>query len=464
MKRTVKIFSLLLCLSFVLSLCGCGLTRAQVMELVAPTHEEEQGQVETVTPTEVVEEEPEVVEYCPGLSFNFNPLTAESDDDWKIIAATCLSLGQLPDAVSGQENDNGSYTVTVELPGNLRYSDGQTVDIDDLLFTLYALLDESYAGPNTLRTLPIVGLQDYYRGVDEKTWQKYSEVFDQVYNEGRYDEDLVKKLKETQVAQPYNDYHETMAQRALDAYDRVKADDIRQALLAVWRDDAEYLVDYCMDNFSATAEYHTHYTVEDIRQNPGLQVMFAMVELSFGTLLDNGTLVGKKTGATWDMKEHFPTADDLFNEMVEIYGGSAETYWAIEGIGRGDILEMARVRAVQKWADEDEDWDDAVVRIPGIVRVGDRMATVSFETFSPDYMAAIAGLYPAPRHIFACEGLYDYANGSYGFPKGSTNKLPTVKGVSVGLGEYTMASCEDGRIVLVHNESGEERILSSKQT
>ena len=460
MNYRKRLCTCLLALSLLLSLSGCALNREQVMELVAPSHEQESEEIETVTPTEVAAVVQEKVEYIPDLSFNFNPLTAEDAGDREVIAATCLSLGQL-DAVTGQQNDDGSYTVTVELPGNLRYSDGEVMDIDDVLFNLYVLLDESYSGTNGLHTLPVAGLQDYYHGVEGKLWEKYSALFDEIYNEGRYDEDLVKKLKETQVAQPYNSYQESLAQKALDAYDHEKADSIRQTFSDAWREDADCLVDYCMEQFAATAEYHTGFTVEELQQNRGLQVMFAMIELSFGNLLDNGTLVGKKTGISWDMKESFPTVDDFYKEMVESYGGSAETYWAIEGIGRGDLVETARVKAVRKWAAEDKEWTGEVIRIPGIVRVGDRMAAIRFESYSSDYMEAIAGLYIAPRHIFACDGLYDYPEGSYGFPKGDVNKLPGVTGVSVGLGEYSLESCGDGRVVLVHSESGKRRILSN---
>ncbi len=461
MKMKLKIISLLLCLSLLSGLGGCALTKDEVMSLVAPTHEEESGEVETVTPTEVVEEVREKIEYYSALSGVFNPLTAEADGDLEVISSTSLPLGQMDSGtVTGAENEDGSFTVTVELPGGLRYSDGQSVDIDDLLFTLYVLLDESYTGPSTFNTLPVTGLQDYYHGVSGEFWEKYGKLFDELYNEGRYDEDLQKKLKETQLAQPYNDYHEKLAQDALDEYDQDKAADIRQALLDVWREDAERLVDYCLVKFAATAEYHTGYTVEELKQSEGMQIMFAMVELSFGNLLENGTLVGKKTGISWDMQQSFPTMDDFYNEMVESYGGSAETYWAIEGIGRGDIVEMAKEKAVQKWAAEEKDSGGIVVRIPGIVRVGDRMATIRFDTMDSSYIEAVADLIPAPRHIFGCDGMYDYANGSYGFPKGNVSALPEVKGVSVGLGAYTLQSYEDGRAVLVNNESGEERILA----
>ena len=461
MKRPIKLCALLLTLSLLLSLSGCALTRDTVLSLVAPTHEEEIGQVETVTPTEVVEEVVETAEYYPAMSGCFNPLFAVDAGDTAVIDACYLRLGEMDSGtVTGAENEDGSFTVTVELPGNLRYSDGESMDIDDLLFTLYVLLDESYTGPNSFRSLPIVGLQDYYRGVSGELWEQYSPLFDELYNDGRYDQDLQKKLKETQVAQPYNDYHEMLAQKALDEYEQDKAQDIRQALLDVWREDADYLVDYCLDKFAATVEYHTGYTMEQLQQDRRLQIMFAMVELSFGNLLDNGTLVGKKTGISWDMQQTFPTVDDFYNEMVESYGGSAETYWAIEGIGRGDILELARLKAVQKWAAEDASGNGGVVRIPGIVRVGDRMATIRFAHMDAAFIEAVAGLIPVPRHIFACDGMYDYASGSYGFPKGRVSKLPTVTGVAVGLGAYAVESYEDGKVVLVQRTTGEKRILA----
>ncbi len=462
MKKTMKIYALLLSLSLLVSLCGCSLTKEQVMELVAPTEKEEQGIVETVTPTEAAQLITEKVVRYQELSGNFNPLTAAADGDKAVVLATSKTLDELGrGTVTGMETEDGSYTVTVELPGGLRYSDGETLDIDDVIFSLYVLMDESYTGDGALSHLPVLGVEEYYRGIKDAHWEKYSPLFDEIYNGGRYDEELQKKLNETKAAQPHNDWEEQQAQKALDEYDQEKAEDIRQALQQVWREDALWLVDYCMKEFAASAEFHTGYTAEQLREEPGLQVMYAMVERSFASLQEDGTLVGKKTGASWDLRESFPTVDDFYNEMYESYGGNAETYWTIEGIGRGDIVEAAREKAVAKWASGEEDWDGGVVRIPGIVRVGDRMATITFADTAGGYRDIIGSLIPAPRHIFAVEGLYDYANASYGFPKGDVSKLPALTGVAVGLGEHTLASWEEGRAVLVSVDDGEELIIAA---
>lgn len=460
MNTCRKLTAMLLITAMLLSLGGCALTKDEVMALLAPTHEEQNTEVETVTPTEQTVEVQENLKVYADLSGCFSPFYAETKGDRAVTDAVQLHLSELDDgAITAGENEDGSYTVTVELPGNLRSSDGEPLLIDDLLFTLYVLLDESYEGSLSLRGYGVAGLEEYYNGVDAKHWEEYSALFDELYNEGRYDEDLIKNLKEKQVAQPYNDVHERMAQEALDAYDQEKAAQIRQALMDEWREDADRLVDYCMEKFAATVEYHTGYTAEQLRENRGLQVMYAMVELSFGSLLDNGTLLAKKTGSSWDMVNTFPTVDDFYNEMVESYGGSAETYWAIEGIGRGDILEMARRRTARLWAKENG--VGTVDRIPGIVRVGDRMATITFNAMSVEALKAVTELPLVPLHFYGVEDLYDYAAGSYGFPKGNVSALPYEPGTAMGAGEYVLSEYSEGRAVLTQRETGEELILAT---
>lgn len=461
MKKAVRLCTLIFTISIFLLLSGCAITKEQVMELLAPSGKTENSQVQTVTPVELVEVEVDTTQYFKKLEGNFNPFTATDDGDLAVIKATQLTLADMGGGnISAKENEDGTYTVTVELPGDLFFSDGEPVNIDDLLFTLYVMLDENYDGNGTFSSLPVLGLEDYYHGVNKDLWDKYSVLFDETYNEGHYDEALVKKLKETQVAQPYNDLHEQWAREALEAFSQEKADDIRKALEQVWREDAAHLVDTCMQKYSATVEYHTGYTLEQVEKDPRLQIMAAMVELTFGNLLEDGTLVGKKTGTSWDMKESFPTVDDFFNEMYESYGGSAETYWAIEGIGRGDITEMAKTVCVKLWASQDEEWDGGIVRIPGIVRIGDRLATITFETLSPDYLKAVTELYLLPSHYFAVDGLFDYANCNYGFPTGNTSKIVGRQGETVGAGEYSLQSFGNGRAVLLNLKTGEEQVFA----
>lgn len=47
---------------------------------------------------------------------------------------------------------------------DVRFSDGELMDIDDVLFSMYVALDPSYDGIMTVYSLPILGLEDYRSG------------------------------------------------------------------------------------------------------------------------------------------------------------------------------------------------------------------------------------------------------------------------------------------------------------
>jgi len=62
------------------------------------------------------------------------------------------------------ENADGSVFYDITLRENVQFSDGATLDIDDVIFSLYVPLDPSYDGTMTLYSLPIAGLEDYREG------------------------------------------------------------------------------------------------------------------------------------------------------------------------------------------------------------------------------------------------------------------------------------------------------------
>ncbi len=59
------------------------------------------------------------------------------------------------------ENADGTVWYDFTLRPDVRFSDGTTMDIDDVIFSLYVALDPSYDGIQTLYSLPIAGLEDY---------------------------------------------------------------------------------------------------------------------------------------------------------------------------------------------------------------------------------------------------------------------------------------------------------------
>ncbi len=59
------------------------------------------------------------------------------------------------------ENDDGTVTYDLKLRDDLKFSDGEPVTIDDVIFTMYVYLDPTYDGSVTIYSTPIVGLEEY---------------------------------------------------------------------------------------------------------------------------------------------------------------------------------------------------------------------------------------------------------------------------------------------------------------
>lgn len=106
----------------------------------------------------------------------FSPFFVETADDEVIVQLTSLTLLRL--GSSGQPEDYAAkYETPVEITdeyGNveftkyrfelledLRFSDGEPVTADDIIFSLKVLCDPEYNGLSAIGTLPIVGLQEY---------------------------------------------------------------------------------------------------------------------------------------------------------------------------------------------------------------------------------------------------------------------------------------------------------------
>ena len=63
------------------------------------------------------------------------------------------------------ENDDGTVTYDITIRDDMQFSDGTPVDIDDLIFSFYVLLDPTYDGSSTLYSVPIKGLDAYRQGM-----------------------------------------------------------------------------------------------------------------------------------------------------------------------------------------------------------------------------------------------------------------------------------------------------------
>ncbi|MBR5942217.1 MAG: ABC transporter substrate-binding protein [Clostridia bacterium] len=167
MKSTKKILALLLAAVMCMGLfVGCG------------------GEEEVANDT------PLVVGYSP-FSGKFSPFFSETAYDQDVWAITSLGLltsdrtgAIIEKGIDGTtvayngtdytyygpadleivENADGTVDYKFKLREDLKFSDGEALTIDDVIFTMYTYADPSYDGSTTFFSLPIKGMAEYRQG------------------------------------------------------------------------------------------------------------------------------------------------------------------------------------------------------------------------------------------------------------------------------------------------------------
>lgn len=180
MKKATRILALVLCAVMCLGLfVGCG----------------NKGKQNSDTPL--------VVGYSPFNS-KFSPFfseTAYDQDVWTMTAIGLLNSDRqgsiIMNGIKGEtksyngtdytyygpadceivENTDGTVDYNFKLREDLKFSDGEPITIDDVIFSMYVLCDPSYDGNSTLFAVPIQGMDAYRSGMDT--------LFNLIYAAGR---------------------------------------------------------------------------------------------------------------------------------------------------------------------------------------------------------------------------------------------------------------------------------------
>ena len=123
-----------------------------------------------------------------GFESKFSPFFAASASDQDVIDLTQIALlgadrkgEMILNGIEGEtreyngtdytyhgpadcvvtENADGTVTYDIKLRDDLKFSDGEPVTIDDVIFSMYVFLDPTYDGSVTMYSTPIVGLEEY---------------------------------------------------------------------------------------------------------------------------------------------------------------------------------------------------------------------------------------------------------------------------------------------------------------
>lgn len=137
-------------------------------------------------------DKPLVVGYS-NFSSKFSPFfseTAYDQDVWTLTQVSLLNLDRLgaivekgktgedreyngtnyhydgPADLTITENADGTVDYDFDLRDDIKFSDGEPLTADDVIFSMYVLSDPTYDGSSTLYSIPIKGMDEYRKGMD----------------------------------------------------------------------------------------------------------------------------------------------------------------------------------------------------------------------------------------------------------------------------------------------------------
>jgi len=439
---------------------------------------------------------PLVVAY-KGFGGTFSPFFAESGGDLDVAEITGVNLlttdragAVIYNAADGEavlsdgksyiykgianlsvDRDDDKTVYTWKLRQDVKFSDGQPLTADDVIFTYYTLLDPSYEGPLKLNTVDIVGLQEYRTQTSARIFNKYLALSEAIFAAG-----------EEHVRTEDDPWSQEMQSYFWDGMRRI------------WLGDVQSIVDYVYANYLDYSPYYIGYSPEETTARDELRVVLGMAVWGFGSFEketatakadaqgkpvtdENGEFVlasegepgievkvrvrdengnyiftGKYTGNTWDLSNSFPTLEDYYNECYAAYEGDPVKYWNTAAVDDTDVYQTAQSAFILEWGPKDRALaGKGIPSIEGIKKLDESTVQVTTNGYSDTDIYAM-DVIVAPLHYYGDKGKYDYANNKFGFDFGDISLAVSNSASPLGAGPYKLMKYESGIIYFAANE------------
>jgi peptide/nickel transport system substrate-binding protein len=481
MRKLSNVLAILIAVSMLLSACATR-TAAPTEEASsnpttapAATEAPTQAPAETVAPVPTEASFPEqpfgenlptkstistplVVAY-DSFSQKFSPFFADTGYDQDVASLTQISLlttdrtgGIVYNAIEGETipyngkdylykgpadvkvkydeaTDTTKYTARLRV--GMKFSDGEPVTADDLIFSYYTFLDPSYVGSTTLSSYDIVGLKDYQTQTTSDVYKKYAEIADAIFKAG-----------------PDHTWAET------DSWTKEQQEDFWTRLKTEWVADVQSIVDYVDANYrDQYAKDTIGKTPEEVAASKDLQIVLGMAMWGFGEVKD-GVLTASPSGKTYDLKTQFPTIEDFYNETYAKYEGDPVAYASTESANETDVLGNVNSAFIGFWGPKDTSMGGkGVPNITGIQKIDDYTVEVTTNGYSAPAVYSILGIPVTPLHYYGDVAKYDYANNKFGFDFSDLSKQQSLTATPMGGGPYKFVKYENKVVYFEANEN-----------
>ncbi len=326
------------------------------------------------------------------------------------------------------QNQDGTVVYDFALREGVKFSDGQVLTADDVIFSMYVLADPSYDGSSAFRSLPILGMEEYRSGVTAAVAEKYGTLADRIWQAGP-------------TATAFNGFTEEQ----YNAY-------WGEVLDAAGENFVGAIIDYCMEN-------HRDY----LSLCGGNEVALGMYSWSYGEPTVEKDANGNdvfvqftdNAGNTYDMVNTFPTKADFWCLLREMYGNDFSETTGLDRERVNTVIlpirDYLRTAFIAMEGAKDTAAGELVNHIAGIEKTGEYGVRVTMSAYDQSSLHQL-GITVAPLHYYGADTAYDYENHRFGFTKGDLSGVRAKTNAPLGAGPYAFVSYENGTVSLVANE------------
>ena len=374
------------------------------------------------------------------------------------------------------EDDDGEIEQTLyhfTIRDDIKFSDGEPLTIDDVIFTFYAFSDPKYTGSSTLYSVPILGMNEYRTQTSAELGKKYADIY----------ADMMSKLNPEEEAEGLGWEYEWQEGDSFTADQLAWVKEYVDQTL--FKDQLPPLVEFIFTKYGANYASMIGRTAEELQENEGLRTAWAMLMWGFGDPIvdDKGTvaeddatdeekaaaaeddeITGLKTAIEfneevvyekeWDFTaDQYPTTDDWYDAMMAAYGNNPYAAAATE-IGtdlRPNVTELEQI-FILEWGPKDEDaTEGGVPNIAGIKKTSDTEFEVVVEGYDASAVYKL-GINVTPLHYYGDPDLYDYENNKFGLEFGNQDAIQAKTDFPVGAGAYKFVKYDNKTVFFEANE------------
>ena len=346
-----------------------------------------------------------VTEGVEGQSFEFDG----TDYEYYGIADLDLTV----------ESD-GRAVYDFTLREDVFFSDGTNLTADDVIFSMYVLLDPAYDGYSELAYQPISGLGSYRDGM--------ATLDTLMFRVGR----------------------ENVSNQSFSAGDAIK---YWERLDSAGQNFVSDIVEYVHNNYGGESLYQSYGGKwgSAIADSDKLRIAYAMTVWGYAEWEVNET--GEYTGALTDTRDVRYDCESSYPDLYDFWRCMYEQYESVSELSEAESEERDIYSYLKEAFGEDYEYYFEIYHsaslssastVSGITKTGMYSFRVVMDSYDTSSVYAFS-FYVAPLHIYGSRDEYRYTEGRFGFTKGDLTKIKDTDGYSVGAGAYTYSGT-DGNV------------------